>query len=134
VINFFDATIRAYQQYPTFDMLAAVGIVPSNTTAYPLSDIENALKLQLGVKPYVSCTSNTTLSEIWYLSHVYGTVSVNLLSFLFGSGILMDFRSNMVLTRTWIQPPSRRAVPQSPSGTMRGRRSRSMKSESSFVP
>ncbi|KAJ6503318.1 ribonuclease T2-like protein [Mycena vitilis] len=74
VINFFDAVIRAYKQYPTFDMLASFGILPSNTTSYSLGKIQNALKSQTAGLPYVGCTTNgTVLSEVWYFSHVYGT-------------------------------------------------------------
>ncbi|ESK98147.1 ribonuclease t2 [Moniliophthora roreri MCA 2997] len=73
VINYFDATIRAFHQYPTFDMLAAFGILPSNRTAYSLESIQNALKTQTGVIPYLGCRNKTILSEVWYFSHIYGT-------------------------------------------------------------
>ncbi|KAJ7246310.1 ribonuclease T2 [Mycena haematopus] len=72
VINFFDAVIRAYHQYPTYDMLAAGGIVPSNTTSYNLTQIQNTLKAQTGALPYLGCVNNS-LTEVWYFSHVYGT-------------------------------------------------------------
>ncbi|KAJ7446438.1 ribonuclease T2-like protein [Mycena galericulata] len=74
VINFYDSVIRAYKQYPTFDMLGSFGIVPSNKTSYSLAQIQNALKAQTGALPYLGCTTNgTALSEVWYFSHVYGT-------------------------------------------------------------
>jgi ribonuclease T2 len=72
VINFFDAVIRAYHQYPTYDMLAAGGIVPSNTTSYNLTQIQNTLKAQTGSLPYLGCVNNS-LTEVWYFNHVYGT-------------------------------------------------------------
>ncbi|KAJ7492414.1 ribonuclease T2-like protein [Mycena latifolia] len=74
VIDFFDAVIRAFHQYPTFDMLASFGIVPSNKTSYSLTTIQNALKSQTAALPYLGCSHNgTVLSEVWYFSHVYGT-------------------------------------------------------------
>jgi ribonuclease T2 len=77
VIDFFDAAIRANKLYPTYDLLAAAGIVPSNKTQYPLAAIQSALKSQIGALPYVGCNNNhTSLSEVWYYHHVYGTEQV----------------------------------------------------------
>ncbi|KAJ7070831.1 ribonuclease T2 [Mycena amicta] len=74
VVNFYDAVIRAFKQYPTFDLLASFGIVPSNTTTYTLTQIQTALKSQTGALPFLGCSTNgTVLSEVWYFSHVYGT-------------------------------------------------------------
>lgn len=74
VVNFFDAVVRAFKYFPTFDMLASFGIVPSNKTSYALSQIENAVFSQTGAIPYFGCVSNgTVLSEVWYFNHVYGT-------------------------------------------------------------
>ncbi|KAF7793435.1 hypothetical protein EIP86_004547 [Pleurotus ostreatoroseus] len=79
VIDFYQAAIRAFQEYPTFDMLASVGIVPSNKTTYKLGQIQNALKLQTGAVPYLGCGFNgTVLQEVWYFSHVFGTVRASL--------------------------------------------------------
>ncbi|KAF7307101.1 Ribonuclease T2 [Mycena indigotica] len=74
VVDFFDAVVRAFKQYPTFDILASFGIVPSNTTSYTRTQIETALKSQTGAVPYLGCSTNgTILTEVWYFSHVYGT-------------------------------------------------------------
>ncbi|CAK5264515.1 unnamed protein product [Mycena citricolor] len=73
VIDFFDAVIRAYRMYPTFDILAAAGIVPSNTTAYSLARIESALQSQTGALPHIGCVKGTILSEVWYYNHVWAT-------------------------------------------------------------
>jgi len=57
-------------------MLAAYDINPSNKTTYPLAKIQDALKAQTGSLPYLGCGQNgTSLSEIWYFGHVFGTVS-----------------------------------------------------------
>ncbi|PAV22516.1 ribonuclease T2 [Pyrrhoderma noxium] len=80
VVNFFDAVIRAFKMYPTYDILASAGIIPSNSTTYTLSQIQNALKSQTGAIPHLGCSSsptnsssNVVLSEVWYYTHVLGT-------------------------------------------------------------
>nr|BAJ06629.1 ribonuclease T2 [Flammulina velutipes]BAJ06630.1 ribonuclease T2 [Flammulina velutipes] len=73
VVDYFDATIRAFVQYPTYKMLASVGIVPSNTTSYSLNQIQTALSGQTGGIPFLGCRNATVLTEVWYFSHVYGT-------------------------------------------------------------
>ena len=56
-----------------------MGIVPSNRTTYKLSQFQNALKLQTGAVPYLGCGANgTVLEEVWYFSHVHGTVRLKL--------------------------------------------------------
>lgn len=74
VVDFFQAATRAFKQYPTFDMLASFGIVPSNKTTYTLSQFQTALSSQTGAIPYLGCGKNgTVLQEVWYCSHVFGT-------------------------------------------------------------
>ncbi|KAG7098947.1 hypothetical protein E1B28_000837 [Marasmius oreades] len=75
VVDFFHTATRVFQQYPTFDILAANGIMPSNKTGYPLHSIQNALRTQTGATPYLGCLNRTILTEVWYFSHVLGTVS-----------------------------------------------------------
>ncbi|KAI0319755.1 ribonuclease T2 [Amylostereum chailletii] len=74
VVDFFLAVTRAFAQFPTYQMLAAGGIVPSNTTTYSLSQIQKALKAQYGALPFLGCGNNgTVLQEVWYFNHVSGT-------------------------------------------------------------
>ncbi|KAL9716516.1 hypothetical protein Ac2012v2_000964 [Leucoagaricus gongylophorus] len=74
VIDFFDAAIRGFQHFPTYNLLAAGGIVPSNKTQYKLDDLEAIVKSQTGAVPYFGCVNNgTVLSEVWYFNHVFGT-------------------------------------------------------------
>ncbi|KAL4241605.1 RNase T2 family protein [Abortiporus biennis] len=55
-------------------MLAASGIVPSNTTTYTLTQLQTALKSQTGALPYLGCGFNgTVLQEVWYFHHVLGS-------------------------------------------------------------
>ncbi|KAI5121169.1 hypothetical protein M0805_007166 [Coniferiporia weirii] len=74
VVNFFESVVRAFQMFPTFNILAAAGIVPSNTTTYTLAQVQNAVKAQTGATPFVGCGGNgTILNEMWHFSHVLGT-------------------------------------------------------------
>ncbi|KAA1468026.1 ribonuclease T2 [Dentipellis sp. KUC8613] len=74
VVDFANAVIRAFHMFPTWDMLAAAGIKPSNKTTYSLDSIQNALKAQTGAVPYLGCGNNgTVLQEVWYFNHVSGT-------------------------------------------------------------
>ncbi|KAF9269971.1 ribonuclease T2 [Marasmius fiardii PR-910] len=73
LVDYYDAAIRAFHQYPTFDILAANGIVPSNKSGYSLDSIQAALKTQTGAIPYLGCLNRTILSEVWYFNHVLGT-------------------------------------------------------------
>lgn len=78
VIDYFAAAIRAHKQYPTWDILAASGILPSNTTRYSLEDLNDAFRAQLGAIPYFGCSRDengerTVLSEVWVYAHVLGT-------------------------------------------------------------
>ncbi|KAK4049285.1 hypothetical protein OIV83_004222 [Microbotryomycetes sp. JL201] len=78
-IDYWQAAIRANKQYPTWDILASQGIVPSNSTTYSLQDLENAFVAQVGAKPFFGCSGpepsgqRTVLSEVWVYAHVLGT-------------------------------------------------------------
>ena len=93
VINFFDAVIRAFSKFPTFQFLATyvtacfttvllllidmfrAGITPSNTTTYTLAQLQNAVKAQTGAIPYFGCSGSqhNILDEVWHFNHVLGT-------------------------------------------------------------
>lgn len=118
VVDFFDAVVRAFKMFPTFDMLAASGILPSNKTTYSLGHIQTALKAQTGAIPYLGCGSNgTVLQEVWYFNHVIGTVSA--LSTASAAEEIADrmHRSNSVTSRPLTRPPSRPARPPPVSTT-----------------
>ncbi|TFY79451.1 hypothetical protein EWM64_g4563 [Hericium alpestre] len=74
VVDFYDTVVRAFHMFPTWTMLAASGITPSNKTTYSLSQFQTALKAQSGAIPYLGCGHNgTVLQEVWYFNHVSGT-------------------------------------------------------------
>ncbi|KAG9314021.1 ribonuclease T2 [Chiua virens] len=74
VVNFFETVVKVFQMFPTYNMLAAFGIHPSNATTYTLAEITNALYSQTGAIPYLGCSDDgTMLDEVWYYMHVLGT-------------------------------------------------------------
>ncbi|KAL8276342.1 hypothetical protein RQP46_011267 [Phenoliferia psychrophenolica] len=77
VVDYFQASIRAFKNYPSFSILAAAGVVPSNTTTYTLAALQSAFVSQTGAVPYFGCQgpagNKTILGEIWVHAHVLGT-------------------------------------------------------------
>ncbi|KAF9225412.1 ribonuclease T2 [Gyrodon lividus] len=74
VVNFYETVTKVFQMYPTYNMLAAAGILPSNKTTYTLAQITSVLYSQAGAIPYFGCSNNgTVLDEVWYFHHVLGT-------------------------------------------------------------
>jgi ribonuclease T2 len=57
------------------DRVISAGIVPSNTTTYPLASIQNAIMSQTGAMPYLGCSgvNHTVLSEVWFYNHLWGS-------------------------------------------------------------
>lgn len=53
LVDFYETAALHYLKYPTFDWLSAASIVPSNTTTYKLSQIQDALTKASGALPYV---------------------------------------------------------------------------------
>ncbi|KZT51748.1 ribonuclease T2 [Calocera cornea HHB12733] len=82
MINFFNVHRgRIYQTYPTGSFFRSAGIVPSNTTTYNLTQLQQAVKAHTGAILYFGCTGNqtankdgrTVLDEVWYFNHVLGS-------------------------------------------------------------
>ncbi|KJX99514.1 ribonuclease t2 like protein [Zymoseptoria brevis] len=89
-IDYVETAIRYQRQLPTWQWLAGHGILPSNSTGYTKSDLENALTEEYGAVPYLGCsgprynetdagkaaktndTGRTVLGEVWYFRHVNG--------------------------------------------------------------
>ncbi|KAH8901795.1 ribonuclease T2 family protein [Coniochaeta sp. PMI_546] len=90
VVDFFETAVAYYQNLPTWGWLRAKDIVPSNKSAFSLTDIQAALTEGFGKTPYILCSGpayNTTaagkgsgdqgktvLSEVWYYHYVFGRV------------------------------------------------------------
>ncbi|KAK4955562.1 Ribonuclease T2 precursor (RNase T2) [Elasticomyces elasticus] len=74
VVDFFNRTISLFKDLPSYDWLAAAGIVPSTTVQYTLAQFENALAPHHGGnKPYVGC-SGGQVDELWYYYYVQGSL------------------------------------------------------------
>lgn len=69
VVEYYEATVAAEIQYPTYQWLANATIVPSNSTAYNLSVIEKALTKASGAVPYVSVNSTGLMSGRMFRTH-----------------------------------------------------------------
>jgi ribonuclease T2 len=86
IIDYFDTVVKYFMQVPTYEWLEKENIVPSNSTSYSLSDFQGVLTEAYGTLPYVGCSGprynetasgkgssdngRTSLSEVWYFSHV----------------------------------------------------------------
>lgn len=75
VYDFFRITVNLHRQYPTYDFLAAEGIVPDVDATYTSEQIDAALKKHYGYDVYFSCDSNKALNQIWYFHHLKGPLT-----------------------------------------------------------
>ncbi|GAA5974394.1 hypothetical protein JCM11641_005257 [Rhodosporidiobolus odoratus] len=65
VVDYFHRAVPLYKSLPTYDWLAASGIVPSNTETYTLSQLQTVAKQHHGYEIYWGC-SGSELSEAWW--------------------------------------------------------------------
>ncbi|KAJ4854212.1 ribonuclease t2 family domain-containing protein [Trichoderma breve] len=71
--DFFTRTVSLFQSLPSYDWLAAAGIVPSKTATYTLAAIQAALTAHHGHNVVINC-DNGELNELWYQFNVRGSV------------------------------------------------------------
>lgn len=71
--DFFTRTVSLFQSLPSYDWLAAAGIVPSKTATYTLAAIQAALTAHHGHNVIINC-DNGELNELWYQFNVRGSV------------------------------------------------------------
>ncbi|KAH8126179.1 ribonuclease T2 [Trichoderma asperellum] len=74
VPDFFTRAVSLFQTLPSYDWLAAAGIVPSKTATYTLAAIQAALTAHHGHNVIINCNSNGELDELWYQYNVRGSV------------------------------------------------------------
>ncbi|KAL6694267.1 ribonuclease T2 [Trichoderma pleuroticola] len=72
--DFFRRTVTLFQTLPSYNWLAAAGILPSSTTTYTLAAIQDALTAQFGHNVIINCNKNGELDELWYQYNVRGSV------------------------------------------------------------
>jgi ribonuclease T2 len=74
VPDFFKRAVSLFQSLPSYDWLAAAGIVPSTDVTYTLAAIQTALTAHHGHNVIINCNSNGELDELWYHYNVRGSV------------------------------------------------------------
>ncbi|OCF39256.1 hypothetical protein I317_06925 [Kwoniella heveanensis CBS 569] len=74
LIDYYEAAIKGFVQYPTYEWLEAEGVVPSNETSYDIAGIQKILEERSGAAPYVGCSgpNKDILTEVWYNTHSLG--------------------------------------------------------------
>ncbi|KAI3332971.1 ribonuclease t2 [Ustulina deusta] len=73
VPDYFTRTVDLFKTLPSYDWLAAAGIVPSATTTYTRAAIQAALTAHHGHNVVIGC-SGSTLNELWYHFRVQGSI------------------------------------------------------------
>jgi ribonuclease T2 len=73
VADYFSRAVSLFKTLPTYDWLAAAGIVPSTTATYTLAAIQAALTAHHGHNVVIRC-SGASLNELWYHFHVQGSI------------------------------------------------------------
>lgn len=64
LVDYYETVALHDLKYPTYDWLSAANIVPSNTTTYKLSQIQDALTKASGALPYVRLLHNRALTNV----------------------------------------------------------------------
>lgn len=72
VYDFYNITMNLYEKLPTFQFLAAEGIVPSLTQKYSKKQINDALTKYFGKAVYFKCNKYKALQEVWYYHYLQG--------------------------------------------------------------
>ncbi|KAI1426523.1 ribonuclease t2 [Xylaria sp. FL1777] len=73
VADYFTRAVGLFKTLPSYDWLAAAGIVPSTTQTYTLAAIQAALTARHGHNVVISC-SGSALNELWYHFQVQGSI------------------------------------------------------------
>jgi ribonuclease T2 len=73
VVDYFKRSVEVFKTLPSYEWLAAAGIVPSTTATYTLAAIQAALKSHHGHDVIINC-SGGKLNELWYHYNVQGSI------------------------------------------------------------
>ncbi|OAX83164.1 hypothetical protein ACJ72_02488 [Emergomyces africanus] len=111
VVTYFQKTVDLFLGLPSYDILSAAGIVPSDTRTYTLDAIQDALEKAHGRKVLVKCR-NGRFNEIWYHFNIAG-------SFESGNFVPADpgYRSTIQLPSNGIRYNPKKVPPGKPSTT-----------------
>jgi len=73
VVDFFHAAVKLFKTLPTYDILAAAGVVPDSSQTYTLAQIQEPLQAMHGAPVTLQCQKGA-LDEVWYHFDVRGSV------------------------------------------------------------
>ncbi|BGP28321.1 Ribonuclease T2-like [Rhodotorula toruloides] len=66
VVDYFERAVELFRSLPTYDWLAADGIVPSTNQTYTLAQLQAVAKKHHGYEAIWGCTKQGALDEVWY--------------------------------------------------------------------
>ncbi len=72
--DYFTRAVGLFKTLPSYEWLAAAGIVPSADATYTLAAIQAALTAKHGHSVVVNCNSKGELDELWYHFNTQGSV------------------------------------------------------------
>ncbi|BGP52536.1 hypothetical protein JCM8202_003174 [Rhodotorula sphaerocarpa] len=75
VVDYFEQTVKLFKKLPTYDWLAAEGIVPTTNQTYTLDQLQAAARKHFGYEAIWGCTSGNELNEAWYGFHTKGPLA-----------------------------------------------------------
>ncbi|GAA5827978.1 hypothetical protein JCM11251_005675 [Rhodosporidiobolus azoricus] len=75
IVDYVERTVALHKQLPTYDWLAAGGVVPSETARYTLAQLQAVAKKQHGHEIVWGCTNSGALDEAWYVYDIKGGVA-----------------------------------------------------------
>jgi ribonuclease T2 len=73
VVDYFNATVALFKTLPTYETLAAAGVLPSSSRTWTREEIEAPLKKMHGTAVTLRCRGKM-LTEVWYHFSVLGSV------------------------------------------------------------
>lgn len=73
VVDYFNATVALFRTLPTYQTLAAAGVLPSHSRTWTVEEIQGPLKKMHGTEVTLGCRGEV-LTEVWYHFSVRGSV------------------------------------------------------------
>ncbi|GAV27303.1 hypothetical protein PMKS-000767 [Pichia membranifaciens] len=74
IVDFYKKSVELFEELPTYEWLAANGIVPSNEQTYTKQQIEDTLTARFGQPVFIKCNRYQAIQEVWYFHHLRGSI------------------------------------------------------------
>lgn len=74
IVDFYRKSVELFEELPTYEWLAANGIVPSNEQTYTKQQIEDTLSARFGQPVFIKCNRYHAIQEVWYFHHLRGSI------------------------------------------------------------